>query len=182
LDERLAARVAELRAQRGWSLDDLADRAGISRSTLSRLERGQISPTTAVLGKLCIAYGWTMSRLLADVETEPAGVIRAADQPVWRDPKAGFSRRIVSAPHAGLRAEVVEVVLDEGADIAYEGPAVHGLEQHVWLLDGNLRLDDDHRAHDLHAGDCLRFRLWGPTRFRNPGPGPVRYVLVMVMP
>ncbi|GIE51427.1 DNA-binding protein [Amorphoplanes nipponensis] len=182
LDARLASRIAELRVGRGWSLDDLAARTGVSRSTLSRLERGEISPTAALLGKLCTAYGRTMSRLLAEVEAEPPAVVRAADQALWRDGSAGFTRRGVSPPHAGLRGELIEGVLDAGADIGYDAPPVTGLEQHVWVLDGCLELTDDRTPHRLEAGDCLRFRLWGPTRFRNPGPGPVRYAVFVVLP
>jgi transcriptional regulator with XRE-family HTH domain len=182
LDERLAARVTDLRSSRGWSLDDLATRTGISRSTLSRLERGQISPTAALLGKLCTAYGWTMSRLLAEVESAPPAVVRAAEQPVWRDDTSGFTRRSVSPPHAGLRGELIEATLKPGADIRYDAPGVPGLEQHVWVLDGTLELTDDGHRHTLATGDCLRFRLWGATRFRNPGPAPVRYAVVMVLP
>ncbi len=182
LDERLAARITALRTTRGWSLDDLAARTGISRSTLSRLERGEVSPTASLLGKLCTAYGWTMSRLLAEVETEPPAVVRAADQPVWRDDTSGFARRSVSPPHTGLRGEVIEAMLRPGADITYDAPGVPGLEQHVWILDGTLELTDDGRRHQLTAGDCLRFRLWGATRFRNTAATPVRYAVLMVLP
>lgn len=182
LDARLASRVAELRVARGWSLEDLAGRTGVSRSTLSRLERGEISPTASLLGKLCSAYGWTMSRLLAEVEAEPPAVVRSADQARWRDAASGFTRRSVSPPHAGLRGEVVEGVLEPGADFGYDAPPVPGMEQHVWVLDGRLELTDDRTPHRLKAGDCLRFRLWGPTRFRNPGPVPVRYAVFVVLP
>lgn len=181
LDERLAARLAELRARRGWSLDDLAERSGVSRSTLSRLERGEVSPTASLLGRLCSAYGWTASRLLADVESAPA-LVRAADQPVWRDDTSGFTRRSVSPPHPGLRAEIVEGTLDPGADIRYDAPTVPGLEQHVWILAGTLELTVDGHVHELAAGDCLRFRLWGATRFGNRGTTPVRYALALVTP
>lgn len=53
LDARLARRLAELRTSRGWSLDALAARSGVSRATLSRLENAEVSPTAALLGKLC---------------------------------------------------------------------------------------------------------------------------------
>lgn len=36
--------------------------------------------------------------------------------------------------------------------------------------------------HHLGVGDCLRLRVWGPTRFRCPGPDGVRYALVVVEP
>jgi transcriptional regulator with XRE-family HTH domain len=183
VEDRLAARLASLRAERAWSLDFLGDRSGVSRSTLSRLERGEVSPTTALLGRICAAYGLTQSRLLAEVEAEtPAGPVRAADQAVWRDDAAGFTRRAVSPPHAGLRAELIEAVLDPGADIAYDRVTVPGLEQHVWVLDGTLALTDGDTVHELAAGDCLRFRLWAATRFRNPGPARVRYAIVQVQP
>ena len=182
LDVRLASRAAELRVARGWSLDDLAGRTGVSRSTLSRLERGEISPTASLLGKLCTAYGWTMSRLLAGLEGEAPAVVRAADQARWHDAASGFTRRSVSPPHAGLRGEVIEGLLAPGADIAYDAPPVTGMEQHVWVLDGSLELTDDGTVHRLGAGDCLRFRLWGRTRFRSPGPGPVRYAVFVVLP
>jgi transcriptional regulator with XRE-family HTH domain len=184
LDSRLAARVAELRVARGWSLDDLAGRAGVSRSTLSRLERAEISPTASLLGRICAAYGWTMSRLLAEVEgeAEPPAVVRAADQQVWRDQASGFTRRSVSPPHPGLRAELIEGVLGPDADIAYDAPPVAGMEQHVWVLDGVLEFTDEVTRHLLAAGDCLRLRLRGATRLRNPGPGPVRYAVFVALP
>ncbi|MFD8079816.1 helix-turn-helix domain-containing protein [Streptomyces sp. NPDC059718] len=184
VDARLAARLAELRDERGWSLDDLSTRTGVSRSTLSRLERAEISPTAALLGRLCTAYGRTMSRLLAEVESggEPAQLVRAADQRVWTDTPSGFGRRSVSPPHPGLRAEIIEGVLRPGGDIAYEGPPVAGLEHHVWLREGALEVTVQDRSHHLAPGDCLRYRLWGTSRFRCPGPDPARYAVVVVLP
>jgi transcriptional regulator with XRE-family HTH domain len=182
LESRLAGRLAELRTERGWSLDDLAGRAGVSRSSLSRLERGEISPTATLLGRLCAAYGMPMSRLLAEVEPEPPQLVRADRQPVWRDRATGFTRRSVSPPHPGLRGEVVEAVLDPGADIAYPQPPVPGLEHHLWVLDGGLSLTVGATVHTVAVGDCLRYRLWGPSRFVNAGPAPARYALLIVLP
>jgi transcriptional regulator with XRE-family HTH domain len=182
IEDRLAGRLAELRLARGWSLEELAQRADVSRSTLSRLERGEISPTATLLGRLCAAHGMPMSRLLAEVEPEPPQLVRAAAQPVWRDRETGFTRRSVSPPHPGLRGEVVEGVLAAGADIAYEEPPVAGLEHHLWLRDGTLRLTVGGAEHAITPGDCLRYRLWGPSRFVNPGPGEARYTLLIVLP
>lgn len=182
VDVRLGARLAELRAEHGWSLGELADRSGISRSTLSRAERAEISPTASLLNRLCAVYGRTMSQLLSEVEAEPAPVVRAAEQPVWEDTASGFVRRSVSPPHGGLRGELVEGRLTAGADIAYDRPPVPGLEQHIWVLEGALTVTAQDTDHPLATGDCLRLRVWGPTRFRCPGPDDVRYVLAVVRP
>ncbi|MEW9552025.1 helix-turn-helix domain-containing protein [Nonomuraea sp. NPDC050783] len=182
LETRLAGRLADLRVERGWSLDELAAQAGVSRSTLSRLERAEVSPTAALLGKLCAVYGRTMSQLLAEVESEPPQLMRSDRQQVWRDEESGFTRRSVSPPHPGLKGEVTEGLLREGADIPYDRPPVPGQEQHIWVLDGTVELTVDGQRHVLRKGDCLRFRLWGPTRFRNPGPGAARYAVLVVLP
>jgi transcriptional regulator with XRE-family HTH domain len=182
VEARLAGRLAQLREERGWSLEELAQRTGVSRSTLSRLERTEISPTAALLNRLCAAYGRTMSQLLAEVEPEPPQLVRAGRQMVWRDESSGFTRRSVSPPHPGLRGELVEGVLRPGADISYDEPPVPGLEQHIWVLEGVLEVTAGGGVHEIRAGDCLRFRLWDRSRFRCPGPDPVRYALMIVLP
>lgn len=182
VEARLASRLAQLRVERGWSLDELAGHAGVSRSTLSRLERGEISPTASLLGRLCTAYERPMSRLLAEVESEPPQLMRAERQAVWHDEKSGFTRRSVSPPHPGLRGEVVEGTLRPDADISYDAPPVPGLEQHIWVLEGAVEITIGDAVHDVRAGDCLRFRLWDRSRFRCLSPDPVRYVLAVVLP
>ncbi|MEU3999015.1 XRE family transcriptional regulator [Streptomyces fungicidicus] len=182
VDVRLGRRLAELRNEHGWSLGELAERSGISRSTLSRAERAETSPTASLLNRLCAVYGRTMSQLLSEIEAEPAPLVRAADQPVWEDRASGFVRRSVSPPHAGLRGELVEGRLAVGADISYDRPPVPGLEQHIWVLEGALTVTAQDAEHRLGEGDCLRLRVWGPTRFRCPGPEDARYALAVVRP
>ena len=182
IDRLLAERLARLREEHRWSLDEVAARTGVSRSALSRLERAEVSPTAVMLNRLCAAYGRTMSQLLAEVESQAPLLVPAAGQTVWRDAASGFTRRSVSPPSPGLRGELVEGVLEPGADLHYDGPAVPGLEQHLWLLDGALEVTVRAVTHEVRTGDCLRFRVWGPTRFRCPGPDAARYALVVVRP
>src|SRR5437764_12874143 len=96
INARIAARVRGERAARRWSLDELAERAGVSKAMISRIERAEVSPTAALLGRLSGAYGITLSALLADHE-ERRGPLRRVEQSVWRDPATGYVRRQVSA-------------------------------------------------------------------------------------
>ena len=181
VERRIAERLAALRAERGWSLDGLAERTGISRATLSRLERIELSPTAAMLNTLCAVYGWTLSRLMTEAEIRPAQLVPAAGQTEWTDPATGYRRKAISPPAPGLRGEMVEVRLPRGARVAFdESPA--GLEHHLWLIEGALRLDLDGVRHDLEAGDCLRYVLSGPTRFENTARRETRYLIALVRP
>jgi len=179
---RLVQRLAALREERGWPLEELAQASGISRATLSRLERGETSPTAQLLGKLCAVYGMPMSRLIAEVEVQPAQLIRAAQQNEWQDPDTGFVRRMVSPPAKGFGTELIEGRLPAGAVIDYPLPPVRGLEQHIWMLSGVLLYTLDGVEHRLQKGDCLRFHLFGATRFHCPGPHGAHYLIAICPP
>lgn len=182
LDRRLAERLQRLRTERSWTLDDLAARSGVSRATLSRLERGETSPTASLLNRLCAAHGLTMSRLLAGVEARPVRRLALAEQASWRDPDSGYTRRMVSPPSAGYSGELIAAELPAGATVAYDQASVPGLEHHLLLLDGRLLMTLEGERHELRPGDSLRYRLWGSSTFEAPGPLPARYVLALCQP
>ncbi|WP_336797527.1 XRE family transcriptional regulator [Erwinia aphidicola] len=178
-EQRLAQRLADLRDENGWSLEVLSDLTGISRASLSRIERAESSPTAALLNRLCSAYGLTMSRLLSEVEQGGVQLLRPEQQSLWRDAESGYQRRSVSPPAQAFHAELVEAHLEAGARIDYDIPPVAGLEQHIWMLDGVLELRMNDRQWRLEKGDCLRFHLFGQTSFHAPETSGAHYALVV---
>lgn len=180
IDRRIAQRLRSLRAERQWSLDELARRTDVSRATLSRLENAEVSPTASVLGRLAAAYGLTISRLMHMVEDDFAPLIRREAQPLWTDPDIGFRRRSVSPPAQTLRAEVLECELKPGTRITYDEPPRAGLEHHLLLTDGALEISIDGQTYDLKPGDCLRYQLYGASTFATPKRSGARYILVVL--
>ena len=180
IDRRIAERLRALRAERGWSLDELARRSDVSRATLSRLENAEVSPTASVLGKLCAAYDLSVSRLMYLVEEDFAPLVRRDEQPLWTDPETGFRRRSVSPPARPLAGEVLECTLEPGTRITYDRPPRRGLEHHLLLLEGRLEVTVDGHTYDLRPGDCLRYQLFGPSAFATPEKRSARYVLFIV--
>jgi len=179
-DADLAQRLKELRAEQKWSLDQLAEKSGVSRGTLSRLEKGEVSPTANVLGKLCAAYGLTMSRLIAMVETQFKAHIPVLDQKVWYDSDYSFKRKLVSPPSAQLSAEVIECELISGAEISYDKSPKLGLEHHLIMRAGELQVTIEGKEYHLLEGDCLRYRLSGSSKFRARGDTNSNYTLVII--
>ncbi len=180
IDRLIAQRLKGLRAERGWSLDELARRGNVSRATLSRIENAEVSPTASVLGKLCAAYGLTMSRLMRMVEDDFAPLIRRGAQSVWTDPTIGFRRRSVSPPAQTLAAEALECELDPGTRITYDRPPRSGLEHHLLMLEGQLDVSVDGRTYELRPGDCLRYQLYGPSAFATTDQRAAKYILFIV--
>lgn len=180
LDRQLARRLRTLRTERGWSMDTLAERSGVSRASLSRLENAEVSPTAHVLGKLCAAFGLTLSRLMHLVEDDFTPLIPRDQQPVWTDPETGFRRRQVSPPASPLNAEGLECDLPADTRIAYEQPPRSGLEHHLLLTEGRLTIEIDGAVHRLQPGDCLRYQLFGPSAFATPPDSGARYLLFVL--
>ena len=179
VDNRIAARLRGLRHERSWSLDALAERSGVSRATLSRLENGDVSPTAAVLGRLCAAHGLTMSRLLAMVESDFVPLFANKAQPQWRDPETGYVRRSVSPPADTLNAEVLKCEIPPSTRIDYPDTPRPGLEHHLVMLEGGLAVTVDGEVYRLTAGDCLRYRLFGPSTLETDAET-AHYMLVIV--
>lgn len=180
LEQQIARRLKELRVERGWSLDALSNRCEVSRATLSRIENADVSPTAHVLGKLCAAFGLTLSRLMQMVEENFEPLIHRDAQPVWHDPKSGFHRRSISPPAKNLTGEALECTLEPGTHIAYDDTPRPGLEHHLLLLDGRLKINVDGQSYDLRPGDCLRYQLYGPSAFTTPDDSTARYILFIV--
>src|ERR1700754_5257094 len=93
LGQRLAHRLRHERDSRGWSLADLAERSGVSKATISKIERVEVSPTSVVLVRLASAFDLTLAGLLLRAEGQGDRLSRAASQPNWRDPETGYVRR-----------------------------------------------------------------------------------------
>lgn len=177
LDARIARRLASRRGHLGLTLDDLAGRSGVSRSMISKIERGEASPTAALLARLANALGLALAALFAEEGEASSPLARAAARPVWTDPETGYLRRAISPGTSPV--DIAEVTLPAGAQVAYDNPVPLPVDQIVWVLDGALALDVGGVPHDLSAGDCLHMRLERRIVFRNGSRRPVRYAVLL---
>ncbi|RDV00474.1 helix-turn-helix domain-containing protein [Trinickia dinghuensis] len=175
----ISNRVRIERESRGWSLSDLAERSGVSKAMISKIERDETSPSATILGRLSGAFGLQLSMLLALSEQTGERLCRAADQPVWQDPETGYTRRAVS-PRVGGMLELIEVTLPGGERVSYPSSAFAFLYQQVWVRSGKLIFEEGELTHELHAGDCLQLGPPAPCTFVNPGTKPCVYVVALV--
>ena len=182
LDTRLGAHLHGLRTSRSLTLDALAGRAEVSRAMLSRIERGESSPTAQLLCRICDGLGISLAALFAGAEAAAAPgdpVARRASQPTWRDPETRYLRRQVSPSGTGSPVDIVEIEFPAHGRIAFDSQHLPGADQHVWVLDGVLEVTLGEDAIRLDQGDCLRMRFGQPVRFRNPMPHPIRYAVIL---
>ncbi|KWO59025.1 helix-turn-helix domain-containing protein [Burkholderia territorii] len=182
INERIARRVRDLRMLRGYTLDALAARSGVSRSMISLIERASASPTAVVLDKLAAGLGVSLAALFAgDRDDAPAQpLVRRAQQAEWRDPASGYVRRNLSPPGWPSPIQLVEVDFPAGARVAYDsGGRESALHQQVWVVSGRVDITFGEQRHELHEGDCLAMRVDQPLVFSNPSSHAARYVVAI---
>lgn len=183
VEAQIALRLRAEREARGWSLDQLAERSGVSRAMISKVERRESSPTAVLLGRLSAAFGLTLSQLLARAEQGAGGLAlhRRRDQKAWRDPETDFERRALTPPGAATPLELVAGDLPPGASIDYPAAAFAMIEdQQIVLLSGRLRFTQGAETRDLGPGDCLRLGPAADCRFENTGNAPCQYVVAVL--
>lgn len=179
IGDATALRLRTLRVQQGMTLEQLARQSGVSRAMISRIERGETSPTAVLLARLAAALGETLSSFFA-AETEADPYHPRAAQHEWIDPESGYIRRAVSPPGTGSGVDLVEVVLPPAKQVSFPPQASSvGIFQHVWVLDGTLTLECQGKTHVLKAGDCFYHDIGRGHRFENSGTQPVRYAVIL---
>jgi transcriptional regulator with XRE-family HTH domain/GNAT superfamily N-acetyltransferase len=183
VDPRIGARIRELRARQGLSLDGLATRSMVSRSMISGVERGEKNPSAVVLDKLAAALGVTLASLFewwSPPQDARTAVVRHRHQPDWQDPASGYVRRNVSPAGLASPTQLVEVNFPPGARVAFESGARDArVYQQIWMLKGTMSITVGSENHRLNDGDCLAMQLDRPTIFHNPRTTTARYLVAI---
>ena len=178
LESYLAQRIAGLRTARGWSLAELAERSTVSKAMLSKIERGESSPTATVLVKIASAFGLTLAKLLAE-PPQPSRLLLAADQPTWTDPATGYLRRQVYLS-ADVPVELVEVSLPAGAVVGMPASSYVLTRHVVWVLEGHLVINEGGQRNELGPGDRLEFGPPVDMEYRNETEVACRYLVTVL--
>src|SRR5258708_34854381 len=89
----IARRIRLERDARNWSMAELAEKSGVDKASISKIERGEMSPSAGILARLAAAFDLTLAGLLLKAEIEKGRLHHVADQPVWRDPITGYVRK-----------------------------------------------------------------------------------------
>jgi transcriptional regulator with XRE-family HTH domain len=175
---RLAQRLRLERDSRGWSLADLAERSGVSKATISKIERAEVSPTAVVLVRLASAFDLTLAGLMLRAEGHGDRLSRAADQSTWRDPETGYLRtQVYSRPDHPV--EIIKVEMPAKQRVTLPASSYARIRQVLWVLSGALVLTDGGERHELKAGDCLGFGPPAEVTFANESASPCTYVVAL---
>lgn len=176
----LGAKLAIARAERGWSLAELARRSGVSTASVHKIEKGGMTPTIATLMKVAAALGTSVSYFIdEDVAVPAAIVVRGDERARLYTSKTGIALDNVSGRYGRYRLAGAEARVEPRAN---SGPDAmrHPGEELVYVLEGELCFTVDGEPLHLGPGDSIHFRTDRPHTWENPSERPARALWFMV--
>lgn len=165
----IGARVRQSRAGRGWTLDETAERSGVSRRMLVNIEQGSTNPSIATLLRISDALGVGLP-ILVDVDRPAAlRVTRSGHAPVlWRGPSGG-SAVLVAGTELPDVVELWDWSLAPGETHQSE-PHAAGTRELLLVLAGTVQLQVGQATRTLYPGDAATFHSDVPHSYANPSP------------
>lgn len=178
--EQLGKRIRELRNQQGLTLDELAERSGVSRAMLSKIERGENNPTLVVAVKVAVALGLTTAQLIGVEERKQAIKVPKNRHISFVDPDTNFERQLFPA-FEGRPLEFVRLVIPEGISSGELSAHPIGFVKYIVMEKGTLRVVIGSQEYILEEGDLFFFAADLPHRFDNAGQGSCCCYLIKTM-
>jgi transcriptional regulator with XRE-family HTH domain len=171
----IGPKLRQLRRQKSLSLQQLADRSGVSAAAIHKIERNGMVPTIATLMKLAGALNRPVAYFVDEERVEPAVLVPARDRKGVFTSKKGLQLESVSGPYGRFLLAGAMATVGPGADSGARAME-HPGEELVLVLDGSMEFEVDGERYELRRGDALHFRTDRPHRWRNPGSRPTRAV------
>lgn len=178
---KLGSRIRALRSTQGLSLDDAAQRCGVSRSMLSAVERGEKTPSVLVVHRIAVGLGSNITRLLGEEQAAPVVLLRRAAQNVARDP-SGWERRNLAPAQPGVAFEFMRTTIPPGVNAGEFPPHPPGSREYVAVEQGRLQLTVAGTPYLLETGDSIAYHGECWHAFANPDSSDCVYYLALEVP
>lgn len=167
----MTLQIRPLRRQLGLSLQTLAEASGLTRSYLSKVERGLCVPSIAAALKIAAALGVDVARLFGGAAARaPVTVVRRADRLRLERPAADDAS-VLEALATGAGAKRMQPFIVEPPPAFARGPRFsgHAGEEFLFVLKGRIEIAFPDRTESLGPGDAVYFDAWVPHRLRSAG-------------
>ncbi len=176
----IGAKVARARTERGWSLAQLAQRAGLSTGAVHKIEKSGMTPTIASLMKVAAALGKSVSYFVDEPDgARDVTVVRGEERSRVYTSKQGLELGNLSGRYGGFLMAGADAVVEPCADSG-PVPMSHPGEELVVLLEGEMTFTIDGETHALAAGDSIHFRTTRAHSWANPSDRPAHAIWLVV--
>lgn len=175
----MSIRLKQLRRQKRWSLETLAEQTGLTKSYLSKVERGLSIPSIAVAIRLAKELGADVEELFSDQASSSAiAITRSSERTSFSTSET--DKPLVQSIASGAAAKkMLPFVLYPAADFSASAFKEHEGEEFLFVHAGSIEVAFPTNNVELHAGDSLYFNSLVPHKIRTIGPKQAEVLVVV---
>lgn len=176
----LGRSVRQLREDRGMALRELAEKADVSSSFVSQVERGVANPSVASLRRIADALGTSIGALF-DGDQSAGQFIAVSDRARMVHPERKWEDFLLT-PQTARRLQVILSIIEPGEGSGEEPYSHDSDEECVVVLKGSLEFHVADETYLMNEGDSLTFESRQPHWNRNPGDTKAEVLWVITPP
>ncbi|MFC8228426.1 helix-turn-helix domain-containing protein [Streptomyces sp. NPDC057287] len=181
LTQSLARNLKRWRGERGFTLDALAARSGVSRGMIIQIEQARTNPSVGTTVKLADALGVSITTLLDYEQGTQVRLVPASQAVRLWSTEAGSSTVLLVGADARGPIELWSWHLMPGEGSASD-PHPEGTVELLHVTAGELTLVVDGEAHVVPAGTSATFEAHVPHSYRNDGSEPADLTMAVTIP
>jgi transcriptional regulator with XRE-family HTH domain len=166
----MGARIRFLRRQRGMTLDQLSSASNLTKSYVSKVERGLSVPSISTAMKIAESFNITVSQLLGEDGYEGAiTVVRKNERPSFMQDgnSAGYNYELIAGPKKFKTME--PYIMKPPLNFQDQRMFEHGGEELIFVLSGSVEVEVSGEVIRLDSGDTMYFDAHLPHRTRSLG-------------
>lgn len=181
LAQAIGVRVKRERIARGWTLDQLAERSGVSRRMIINVEQAAANPSLETLLRISDALGMGLPALVEPPAAKTVKVTRAGEgATLWRGELGGYGMLMAGTEPPNV-VELWEWVLPPG-DRHDSDPHASGTRELLHVTEGSITVSAGAETYDLVVGDTVSFYADVEHSYHNPHDAQARFVLCAYEP
>ena len=176
---QLAQRIRSVRADRQLTLEQLAERTGLTKSALSKFENFRVTPSLGALGSIAEALGVTMSVLLDGVDEKPRMVVvRKGERQTLERDRPDSRIRYNALAHTRGDKVMEPFLLEVPTGVARSRRLAHEGEEFIMVLNGAIDYEYGDERLRLEVGDCMYADGSVEHTLNNPGDDAAEVLVV----
>ena len=177
----VARNTRRLRTAKGWSLDQLASRSGVSKGMLVHLEQARTNPSLGTLCKVAETLGVSLAGLVELHEAPLVQVVPPGETVRLWTGAEGSAADLLAGSDERDHVELWHWAIVGGDGLGSDAH-MEGTRELLHVLEGTLTLEVDGEPHVVKAGGAALFHADRPHSYRNEHKRTVRFVMVVLTP
>lgn len=177
----VGSRVKEARAKANLTLDELAERSGVSRRSVVSIEQGSTNVSITLLLRISTCLGVGLASLLSEPKRDSLGVVRASSHTASWSSAQGGSAHLVASTDKPEIFELWDWVLGPGDNYVSEAHS-EGTHELIHVISGSLTLTVDGITQILNPGDSASYSATKAHAYANASGDSARFSLSVLQP